>query len=77
MIGVIPLSFSFTWIYNNTRRSTLAVVLFHAMVNFTGEIIAITERADTIAGLLWIVAAIGIVVLWGPNTFTRKQETIE
>jgi hypothetical protein len=42
-----------------------------------GEMVAITERADTIAGLLWIVAAIGIVVLWGPNTFTRKQEAIQ
>jgi hypothetical protein len=47
------------------------------MVNFTGEIIAITERADTIATLLWVIAAIGIVELWGPNTFTRRQETMQ
>lgn len=73
MIGVIPLSFAFAWIYNNTRRSILAVILFHAMVNFTGEVIAITERADTISILLWVVAAIGIVVLCGPKTFTRER----
>lgn len=73
MIGVIPLSFAFAWIYNNTRRSILAVILFHAMVNFTGEIIAITERADAISILLWVVAAIGIVVLCGPKTFTREK----
>ena len=73
MIGVIPLSFAFAWIYNNTRRSILAVILFHAMVNFTGEVIAITERADTISILLWVVAAIGIVVLCGPKTFTREK----
>jgi membrane protease YdiL (CAAX protease family) len=75
MIGVIPLSFAFAWIYNNTRRSILAVILFHAMVNFTGEVIAITERADTISILLWVVAAIGIVVLCGPKTFTREKAT--
>jgi membrane protease YdiL (CAAX protease family) len=75
MISVVPLSFAFTWIFNNTRRSTLAVILFHAMVNFTGEVIAITERADVIATILWIVAAVGIVVLWGPETFTRKEAT--
>lgn len=73
MIGVVALSFPFTWIYNNTRRSTLAVILFHAMVNFTGEVIAITERADVISIILWFVAAIGIVVLWGPKTFTREE----
>jgi hypothetical protein len=64
------------WIYNNTRRSILAVILLHAMVNFTGEIIAITQRADAVSILLWVVAAVGIVVLWGPNRFMGKQETI-
>lgn len=77
MIGIIPLSFSFTWIYNNTHRSTLAVILFHAMVNFTGEIMAITEQADAITILLWFAVAIGIGVVWGPNTFTGKQGAIQ
>ena len=73
MIGIVPLSFAFTWIYNNTNRSILAVILFHSMVNFTGELIAITERADTISILLWVITAIGITILWGPNTFTRQR----
>ena len=71
---VISLNLSFTWIYNNTGRSTLAVILFHAMVNFTGELIALTERADTIAILLWFVAAFGITIIWGAETFTRHPE---
>ena len=74
MIGVVPLSFSFTWIYNNTLRSTLAVILFHSMVNFTGELIAITERADAYSILLWIVVAVAITVFWGPKTFTREGD---
>jgi membrane protease YdiL (CAAX protease family) len=64
MIGIIPLSFAFTWIYNDTRRSTLAVILFHGMINFTGELIAVTERADAFAIGLWVIAAIGIVAIW-------------
>jgi membrane protease YdiL (CAAX protease family) len=64
MIGIVPLSFAFTWVYNNTQRSILAVILFHGMVNFTGELIAITERADTFAIGLWIIAALGIVAIW-------------
>ena len=65
-------TFAWTWVYNNTQRSILAVILLHGMVNFTGELIAITARADTILILLWVVVAIGITLRWGPNTFTRQ-----
>ncbi len=78
IIGVVPLSLVFSWIYNNTNRSTLAVILFHAMVNFTGELISITERADAIAILLWILAAIVITVLWGPKSLTgRRNQSLD
>jgi hypothetical protein len=70
MVGIVPLTVIFTWIFNNTVRSTLAVILFHSMVNFTGESIALTVRADTYATLLWILAAIGITVIWGAKTLT-------
>ncbi len=29
LIGILPLTVVFTWVYNNTRRSTLAIVLLH------------------------------------------------
>ena len=36
------------WYFNPLaiKRSTLAVILFHSMVNFTEELIALSERAD-------------------------------
>lgn len=74
LLGVVPLSLPFTWIYNNTARSTLAVILFHAMVNFSGEIITLSERADTISILLWYAAAAGITALYGAKTLTRKEK---
>ncbi|MDH5507153.1 MAG: CPBP family intramembrane metalloprotease [Anaerolineae bacterium] len=75
MIGIVPLNLPFTWIYNNTGRSILAVILFHSMVNFTGELIALNERADTISIGLWFAAAIGITVIWGAKTFMKEDVT--
>ena len=73
-LSIVPLTFVFTWIYNNTKRSTLAVILFHAMVNFTGELIALSKNADTIYSLSWFVVAIAITAIWGTQTFTGKKE---
>jgi uncharacterized protein len=72
--GIVPLTFAFTWIYNNTNRSTLAVILFHAMVNFTGELFTLSERADTYSILLWFVVAIGITVIWNAKAITQRKE---
>jgi membrane protease YdiL (CAAX protease family) len=72
--GIVPLTFVFTWIYNNTNRSTLAVILFHAMVNFTGELLTLSERADTYSILLWFVAAIGITAIWSAKSFRFRKE---
>ena len=72
--GIIPLTFAFTWIYNDTNRSTLAVILFHSMVNFTGELLTLSERADAYSILLWFVVAIGLTVNWSARSFTRRTE---
>jgi membrane protein insertase Oxa1/YidC/SpoIIIJ len=74
-IGVIPLSVIFTWIFNNTRRSTLAVMLFHFMVVFTDELLNLTARTNLYSTLLWILAAIVVTFAWGAKTFTRNHAT--
>ena len=73
-LSIVPLTFVFTWIYNNTNRSTLAVILFHSMVNFTGELITLSKNADTIYSLLWFVVAIVITIVWGAKSFTGEKE---
>ena len=72
-LGIVPLTATFTWIYNSTRRSTLAVILLHSMVNFSGELIALTERADAFWMGWFLVAAVVITAVWGPKTFTRNK----
>ncbi len=73
MAGLVPLTVVFSWIFNNTNRSTLAVFLFHSMVNFTGELIAVTERADTLLIGLWFVAAAVVCFIWGPRTLAGRR----
>jgi membrane protease YdiL (CAAX protease family) len=72
--GIVPLTFVFTWVYNNTNRSTLAVILFHAMVNFTGELFTLSERADNLSILLWLVAGVILAVVWSAKTLTGRRE---
>jgi membrane protease YdiL (CAAX protease family) len=76
MIGIVPLNVLFTWVFNNTLRSTLAAMLFHFMVNFTGELVALTPRAELYSILLWIVVAIVVTAIWGARTLMHQENTI-
>jgi membrane protease YdiL (CAAX protease family) len=71
MMDKVPQSVLMTWIYNNNRRSTLSAILFHFTVNLIGELFGLTLRAEAMYILLWIVAAIGVTVLWGPGRLAR------
>jgi hypothetical protein len=75
MIATIPESILMTWIFNNNQRSTLSAVLFHSMINITGELIEATERAEFLQVSLLIVTAITVIIVWGPKTLTRGQES--
>lgn len=75
MMAMIPESILMTWIYNNNRRSTLSAVLFHSMINITGELIEATKRAEFLQVSLLIVTAIIVIIVWGPKTLTHRQES--
>jgi membrane protease YdiL (CAAX protease family) len=74
MVGIVPLTVAYTWVYNHTNRSILAIILLHGMTNFTGEFIHVTPRADAIAIMLWIAFAIVITAVWGPKTLSRSPD---
>ncbi len=71
MTGVVALSFAFTWIYNNTERSILGIIILHGWVNFTAEIIVVPDPAYY---ALWFVLAGLIVAIWGTQTMTNADE---
>ncbi len=60
-----------TWIYNNTRRSILAAVLFHFMLNLTGELLPVSEEGDVFKTVLTTCLVIAIVLGWGSRTLRR------
>jgi CAAX protease family protein len=68
MVGGIPTSVIYTWIFNNTHHSTLGAILFHFMSNFTYELGNLTNGTTIYSTAMWVVAAIVVVALWGAGT---------
>lgn len=74
-IGIVPLSLVCSWVYINTNRSTLASILLHAMINFTGELILLSPRADDLYALLWFPVAIVVLLITNPATLRFRRKT--
>ena len=77
LAGPVITSILFTWIYNNTHRSTLSAILFHFMANFTGELIPLGGSARMISLLLTTLLAIIVVLFFGPQTLTRHRRGVK
>jgi len=71
MIGIVALSVSFTWVYNNTSRSVLAIILLHGWVNFVSETV---EVADVFYYSHWVLLAVLLTSVWGAKTLTTAGE---
>jgi membrane protease YdiL (CAAX protease family) len=54
-----------TWVYNNTRRSVLAVVVLHFAGNLTGELLGFAPEMYPFVVLGTAALAVGIVVGYG------------
>ncbi|WGI17695.1 type II CAAX endopeptidase family protein [Methanonatronarchaeum sp. AMET-Sl] len=62
-----------TWIYNNTKRSVLAVVGLHFMGNLTGETMGFSPEMYPFAITGTLTIAILLLVYWGPESLRKKQ----
>ncbi len=74
IFGTVIISILFTWIYNNTNRSTLSAILFHFVINFSGELFSPTEQARLYSLILVTVLSLIVIVIWGPDTLTRQRK---
>jgi membrane protease YdiL (CAAX protease family) len=62
LVGVIPLTYLFTWVFNHTKGSVLVALLFHASLNTSLVRLPIFPAWGEWTVLLWVVAiSIGIV----------------
>ena len=62
----------FTWVFNNTNGSILAVVLFHAMANSSPDIVWCCSSPWYFYGV-YLLAGILIVIIFGPRTLVRQR----
>ncbi len=74
MVEVVANAVIYTWIFNNTRHSTLATIIFHCISNLTAELTNATAGTNLYSTLLWIIAAAGVVALWGGKTLTGGED---
>lgn len=73
--SVLLLSILFTWLYNNTGRSVLVVMVFHTSVNVSYWIIPINS---TFTGPIYYTIMLGIIVIliiifYGSNELIRTK----
>ncbi len=72
--GFIATAIIMTWIYNNTQRSTLAAILCHFMMNFTGEFLRLPSDYKTYQ-FIWIIAmAVLVVIFCEPARFEGRRK---
>ena len=56
------------WVYNNTRRSILAVLLFHAFGNLTGELMGFVPEMYPFILSGYALVAVILVIGWSPGS---------
>ena len=64
----IPLGFIITWVYLTSDRSILACMIFHLVVNFMQEKIAMTQETKCVETIV-VTAAAAVIVLANRDMF--------
>ncbi|MCX8174381.1 MAG: CPBP family intramembrane metalloprotease [Thermoplasmata archaeon] len=79
ILGTVFLSILFTWIYNNTGGSILAVMLFHTMGNLSHFVIPAmyTTWGGLFSVILNIIVVVIIVIIWGYRKMVREGGGIQ
>ena len=60
------------WVYNSTNRSILAVLLFHGMMNFSGELLGLAPEVFPFMLLGNLIAATAVVI-GSPGLLTTRK----
>lgn len=61
-IDLFPKSVIFTYLFLKNRRSTLAAILFHFMINFTGQLFELRPLTEGLVAALYLLVAICLMV---------------
>jgi len=79
MINTITISIMMTWLYNNNRGSIFTGVVFHVMLNLTPSIFPFgqTDLGVYFNMVLYVVAAVLIILYYGAPTLKKKSSSID
>jgi len=61
IVGIIPMSFLFTWVYVKNNRSIFACMIFHFFVNLLQEQIAMTQITKCVETVVLYAVAVVVV----------------
>ena len=75
MLSITLISFLFTWLYNNTRGSIFAALIFHTMFNLSHYLFPTlgSDKGSLFLFGLLFVAVIVVLVIWGPKRMAREK----
>lgn len=71
-ISVVPFGFLTTWVYVKNGRSMLASIIFHLLVNFMQERIAMTPQTKCVETFVVTIAAV-VIVLTNKDMFFETR----
>jgi len=74
--GIVMEAILLTWIYNNTKRSLLPVIIVHTLFNSQIFPTWNTPLSAMLFVLIWTLVTITIIFVWGPRRLSR-QPSIE
>lgn len=63
MIEIIFISFITGWIYIRSRKSILLVVIFHYLINLTGEMFEITQQGKIVKMILYCIMGLVLIIV--------------
>jgi membrane protease YdiL (CAAX protease family) len=66
-------SFYNTWCYNDNRRSTLAVILFHTVTNLALDTFLLPGTGEYIFKIVTVVGAVLIAIIWNLPSWKHKH----
>lgn len=64
---ILGMSLVYTWLYNATSGSILAVMVLHAAQNTAQQYVPITTEAQLAMAALWVAIGCAIVAKYGPD----------
>jgi uncharacterized protein len=73
LAALVPAAILYTWVYNNTGQSVLAVIVLHFLQNFSSEFLGIASEARPVLLVLTWVVAVVVVLGWGPAALRRSE----